>query len=160
MTRDRSELAQRSLERLAELGGDVTRPVLDAYYARHPDARASFEHHGLGHTAELEGRMVAESLYLLLTWIEDPATARIDHGTAIVHHNDSLHIPPRWYLGLVDAALDVLLRTIPEECPDERDLWITIREEFARFVESLRGEFVHGDGGDPLPGFEPPPPAC
>ena len=57
MTRDRSELAQRSLERLAELGGDVTRPVLDAYYARHPDARASFEHHGLGHTAELEGRI-------------------------------------------------------------------------------------------------------
>ena len=157
MTRDRSELAQRSLERLAEVGGDVTRPVLDAYYARHPDARASFEHHGLGHTAELEGRMVAESLYLLLTWIEDPATARIDHGTAIVHHNDSLHIPPRWYLGLLDAALDVLLRTVPEDSPDERALWIAIREEFAAFVESLRSEFVHGDGGDPLPGFEPPP---
>jgi hypothetical protein len=159
MTRDRSDLAQASLERLAEVGGDITRPVLDAYYARHPDARASFEHHGLGETAVLEGRMVAESMYLLLTWIEDPATARIDHGTAIVHHNDSLDIPPRWYLGLVDAALEVLLHTIPAAASDERALWLAVRDEFASFVESLRSEFVHDDGGDPLPRFEAPLPA-
>lgn len=149
----RIALAETSLERLAETRGDVTEPVLAAYYARYPDARASFEHHGLGQTAELEGRMVAESLYLLLRWVEDPAAARIDHGTAIVHHNDTLLVPPHWYLGLIDAALEVLLANIPEAAAGERALWLEVRGQFAAFVDSLRGEFLRSDGGAPLPTF-------
>jgi len=159
MGSDRAEIAERSLTRLAEQRGDVTAPVLEAYYARHPDARASFIHHGLGHTAELEGRMVAESLFLLLTWVEDPVTTRIDHGTAIVHHNDTLHITPHWYLGLVDAALEVLLETVPPECTDELALWREVRGSFAAFVESLRSEFIRSDGGAPLPDFAVQDPA-
>lgn len=156
MTTHREELAERSLGRLAELHGDVTALILGAYYARHPDARASFEHHGLGQTAELEGRMAAESLFLLLTWVEDPATARIDHGTAIVHHNDTLHVTPHWYLGMVDAALEVLLESIPPDCTDELALWHEVRASFAAFVESLRCEFLRSDGGAPLPDFAAP----
>jgi hypothetical protein len=153
VARDRSALAQRSLERLAEIGGDITEPVLEAYYREHPGARASFVHHGLGETAKLEGRMVAESLYLLLTWTENEAAARIDHGSAIVHHNDTMQIPPHWYLGMVDAVLEVLLATIPAEARDERAMWREVRGEFARFVQSLRAEFVRSDGGAPLPAF-------
>ncbi|QYJ06512.1 hypothetical protein [Qipengyuania flava] len=153
MATDRSALAQQSLERLAEVGGDITQPVLEAYYREHPGARESFVHHGLGETAKLEGRMVAECLYLLLTWVEDPAAARIDHGSAIVHHNDTMHIPPHWYLGMVDAALEVLLATLPADAEAERELWLDVRGEFAEFVQSLRAEFVHSDGGAPLPAF-------
>ncbi|WP_370030759.1 hypothetical protein [Qipengyuania mesophila] len=151
MVLDRDALAQRSMERLAQVVGDITEPVLETYYARHPDARASFEHHGLGHTRELEGRMVAESLYLLLAWVEDPVRARIDHGTAIVHHNDTLLVTPHWYLGLVDATLEILLTTIPAEADDERALWLNVRAEFAAFVESLRSEFIRPSDGRPLP---------
>lgn len=153
MARTRSTLAETSLERLAESEGDVTQPILDAYFRKHPDAHASFVHHGLGATRELEGRMVSESLFLLLSWVEDPAAARIDHGTAIVHHNDTLLVPPHWYLGLVDAALEVLLASIPEDAEDERTLWLEVRGQFASFVESLRGEFIRSDGGAPLPAF-------
>lgn len=153
MARDRSALANRSLERLAAIGGDITEPVLEAYYREHPGARASFAHHGLGETAKLEGRMVAESLYLLLTWTENEAAARIDHGSAIVHHNDTMQIPPHWYLGMVDAVLEVLLATIPADAQDERAMWREVRGEFARFVQSLRDEFVRSDGGAPLPAF-------
>ena len=156
MAEDRPALAQRSLQRLADERGDVTEEVLAAYYARHPDARASFEHHGLGETKALEARMVAESLFLLLQWIEAPSTAKIDHGTAIPHHNDTMRIPPHWYLGLVDAALEVLLGSIPEEHEEERAMWLAVREEFATFVESLRRDFVLSDGGAPLPSFNPP----
>lgn len=156
MAKDRIELAERSLTRLADQRGDVTDPVLQAFYARHPDARASFEHHGLGQMRDLEGRMTAESVFLLLQWVEDPATARIDQGTAIVHHNDTLLVPPRWYLGLVDAALEVLLETVPADATDERDLWLAVRGEFAAFVEGLRAEFFRADDGAPLPAFAPP----
>lgn len=156
MNTTRAELAERSLTRLAEQRGDVTAPILETYYTHHPDARASFEHHGLGQTAELEGRMVAESLFLLLTWVEDPATARIDHGTAIVHHNDTLHVTPHWYLGMVDASLEVLLESVPPDCTDELALWHEVRASFAAFVESLRSEFIRSDGGAPLPEFHEP----
>lgn len=156
MTQDRIDLATRSLTRLAEQRGDVTRPVIETFYRHHPDARASFEHHGLGQTAELEGRMVAESVFLLLHWVEDPATARIDQGTAIVHHNDTLLIPPRWYLGLVDAALEVLFETLPADASDERALWLAVRGDYAAFVEGLRSEFFRRDDGAPLPAFVPP----
>ena len=156
MPEDRLALAERSLERLAVERGDVTGEVLAAYYARHPDARASFEHHGLGQTQLLEARMVSESLFLLLQWIESPSTARIDHGTAIPHHNDTMQVTPRWYLGLVDAALEVLLDSIPADSGDEIAMWLAVREEFAGFVESLRKDFLHSDGGEPLPTFHPP----
>ncbi|QKG71993.1 hypothetical protein [Erythrobacter mangrovi] len=155
MAEDRTKLVERSLTRLAERRGDVTDPVLQAFYARHPDARASFEHHGLGHMRELEGRMVAESVFLLLQWVEDPATARIDQGTAIVHHNDTLLVPSRWYLGMVDAALEVLFESLPAEAADERDMWLAVRADYAGFVESLRSEFFRQDDGLPLPDFPP-----
>ncbi|WP_324826976.1 hypothetical protein [Qipengyuania zhejiangensis] len=156
MTMDRASLAQIGLERLADVYGEATEPVLARFYARHPDARASFDHHGLGRTRELEDRMVAESFFLLLQWVDNPATARIDQGTAVIHHNDTLLVPARWYLGLVDAALEVLMATLPLDADAERALWLSIRAEFADFVQSLRRDFFRSDGGEPLPAFEPP----
>lgn len=156
MSGDRLALAERSLQRLADQRGDVTEEVLATYYAHHPDARASFEHHGLGQTKSLEARMVSESLFLLLQWVESPSSARIDHGTAITHHNDTMRIPPRWYLGLVDAALAVLLGSIPADCAEETTMWLEVREEFAHFVQSLRKDFLISDGGAPLPEFDLP----
>jgi hypothetical protein len=149
-------LATRSLTRLAEEHGDVTEAVLERFYRTHPEARASFEHHGLGRTRDLEGRMITESLYLLLQWVEDQPTARIDQGTAIIHHNDTLLIPPHWYLGLVDAALGEMLATLPAEAEDERTLWLGMRADFAAYVESLRADFYRVDDGAPLPAFPAP----
>jgi len=70
-----------------------------------------------------------------------------------------LHITPHWYLGLVDAALEVLLETVPPDCTDELALWREVRSSFAAFVESLRCEFIRSDGGAPLPDFAVQDPA-
>ena len=141
MSAERAELARTSLARLAELRGDATSEVLERYYVAQPGARASFEAHGLGDVAQLEARMVSETLFLLLRWAEDPASARIDQATTVVHHNDTLEIGPAWYMGLVDAALSVLLETVPDDGLDERAMWQAIRGEIARFIDSLRCEF-------------------
>ena len=140
--RERESLARRGLERLAEQRGDVTRDVLLRYYRAMPDARASFVHHGLSDVEGLEARMVAETFFLLLRWVEEPSSAQIDQATTIVHHNDTLEIGPRWYMGLVDAALDALHETLPGDAQDERDLWSDVRRDIARFVDSLRPEFL------------------
>ncbi|MGX7952247.1 hypothetical protein ACWPM1_06725 [Tsuneonella sp. HG249] len=138
----RVPLAEASLGRLAEERGDITAEVLERYYAAEPGARASFAHHGLGDTSGLEARMVAETVFLLLRWVEEPAAVMIEQGTTIVHHNDTLEVGPRWYMGLVDATLEVLLENIPAACEAERAMWREVCCEIARFVESLRAEFL------------------
>jgi hemoglobin-like flavoprotein len=150
-TQDRAVLVRESLERLAEARGDITAEVLERYYAAQPDARQSFERHGLADMAGLEARMVAESVFLLLRWVEEPSAARIDQATTIVHHNDTLDIGPRWYMGLIDAVLDILLEAA-QDTPKELEMWQTIRTEIARFIDSLRPEFLHTIDPQPLIG--------
>lgn len=149
---ERIELARAGLERLAEERGDVTAEVIARYYAAMPDARASFAFHGAGDTAGLEARMVAESVFLLLRWVEEPVACKIDQATTVVHHNDALEIGPRWFMGLVDAVLAVLLETVPADAADERALWEELRGEIARFIDSLRHEFVRTIDAEPLIG--------
>lgn len=147
---ERSTLAERSFERLAKQRGDITEDVLERYYTRYPDGRASFEHHGLGNRAELEGRMISTTAFLLMQWAQDPASTRIEQGTTIVHHQDTLEIGPRLYLGLIDAVLEVLFETIPEDSAEERAFWLSLRGEIAGFIDSVRPEFWREDKDGPL----------
>ncbi len=146
-----AEIAERSLERLSAERGDVTREVIARFYHAFPDARASFEQHGLGDVAGLEGRMVAETAFLLLQWSESPEIARIDHGTAVPHHNDTLKVGPHWYLGMVDALFSILYETLPAGAKDERDHWDKVRGEIVDFFRSLTSECVIAVTGPELP---------
>ena len=82
----RTELAIATMERFAELKGDITSEVLDLYYTRFPEAQKSFEIHGCGQTAELESRMVTTTAFYLLQWIENPPGMNIELGTSVPHH--------------------------------------------------------------------------
>lgn len=147
-------LAIASMERLAEQRGDITAEVLELYYARFPEARSSFEHHGCGNTAELESRMVNTTAFFLLQWIESRSSLVIEQGTTIPHHHDTLLVGPQWYMGLIDAVLVVLLDSIPEANTDEREMWLNARGEIAQLIEGLREEFWRKDEDGPLPEFE------
>lgn len=150
---NRAALAERSMERFVDQVGDITRPVLDIYYARHPGTRESFVVQGMGDTAELEGRMVNAAAFMLLQWAEDPFSTQIAQGTTISHHHDTLLVGPQWYLGLFDAVLDVLLPTIPADAEDEREMWLEIRAEIAAFIDSVRPEFWRKDEDGTLPPY-------
>ena len=150
-TIDRAALVRAGLERLAEERGDITAEVLERYYAKLPDARQSFERHGLNDVSGLEARMVSESVYLLLRWVDEPVAVRIDQASTIVHHNDTLDIGPRWYMGMVDAVLEILLEASRER-REEHAVWQAIRIEIARFIDSLRPEFLHAIDAGPLLG--------
>lgn len=152
---DNFELAIASMERFAEQKGDITVEALELYYARFPEARASFEYHGCGHTAELEGRMVNTVAFYLLEWIENPSGVFIEQGATIPHHHDTLLVGPQWYMGLIDAVLVILLETIPSGHGEEREMWLKTRSEIARMIEGFRPEFWRKDEDGPLPDFEP-----
>ena len=53
-------------------------------------------------------------------------------------------------MGLVDAALEVLLETVPPEAVDEQAMWQELRREIALFIDSLRPEFLRTIDADPV----------
>src|SRR3546814_2759236 len=62
------------------------------YYARYPEAAASFEHHGLGKTAALEGEMVENCLYCLMHCIDRRGEIDILLETSVPHHHFTLDV--------------------------------------------------------------------
>lgn len=141
-----AELIEHSLERLAEARGDITAEAMARYYRRWPGARASFERHGLGDRAALEASMVAETVFALLQWSSDPATAKISQGATIVHHHDILEIPLGWYVGLFDAVIELALECAQARAPEafeaKRAAFMALRDQIAAFMRALESEFV------------------
>lgn len=138
---DRAEklaLLDDSLTRAAEALGDVTPHAMALYYARHPGAAASFEHHGLGKTAALEAEMVENSLYCLMHCLDRPAEIEILLENSVPHHHFTLEIPLGWYQGLLDATIDVIADTVPADAVGEQQVWAEIRERLGAIFAGCR----------------------
>ena len=127
-------LVEKSLERTADQLGDITNAVISRYYALHPDARASFAEHGLGNAVKLETEMVDSVLYCLMNWIDRPEEIRIMFGSTVPHHEETLHVHIDWFSGLVDAAVQIILETVPEYRTDEQAVWTDIHRELIRLI--------------------------
>lgn len=133
-------LLDESLIRAAEAIGNITPVVMARYYARYPDAAASFEHHGLGKTEQLEGQMVENALYCLMNCIERPAEIEILLVSSVSHHHFTLDVPLSRYQGLMDATIDVIVEQIPSEALAEQALWTEIRGAMAAIFEKCQDD--------------------
>ena len=145
---DRAEklaLLDHSLIRAAEALGDVTPHAMARYYARYPDAAASFEHHGLGKTAALEGEMVENCLYCLMHCLDRRAEIEILLESSVPHHHFTLDVSLGWYQGLVDSTIDVIVATVPADADDEQRLWQEIRERLDAIFDGCRTLLPDGD---------------
>lgn len=98
-----------SLARVADTVGDITRPLIDRFYAEYPEARAAFTAPGLGNREKLEAEMVGNFLYFAMTWFERPAEIRHLLYTSIPHHAAALGVSAEWYRGFIDAGIDVIV---------------------------------------------------
>ena len=66
-----------------ELGlGDITAPVLDLFYSRFPQTRQRFEELNPGGRWQIEGEMVEQALYCLMTLYDCPG--EVEDRTRIV----------------------------------------------------------------------------
>jgi hypothetical protein len=135
---DKLRLMDASLERAAEAVGDITGPVMARFYEAFPPARASFEHHGWGQREKLEAVMVENALYVAMTWLDRPSEVRILLGGSVPRHQDTLAVAPDWYRGLVDAAIDVIVESIPPHELAELEVWKTIRRGLGDEIEASR----------------------
>lgn len=131
-------LLDNSLERAAELLGDITGPTMAHYYKRFPEAKSSFEEHGLGRSTSLETEMVDSVLYCLMYWLERRFEIEIIFGASVPHHEDTLKIKHEWYVGLVQSAATVISDTIPKTEKAELEVWQEISDGLVGAMEAAR----------------------
>ena len=135
---EKKRLLEESLERVVEQIGDITQPTMERFYLGFPDARDAFERLWQGNRSQLEGEMVERALYCLMYWFDSPGEIEIMLGGSVLHHNDTLHVPPEWYAGLIDATIDVIVATIPPANGAELEVWDELRRELGGLVEHSR----------------------
>lgn len=128
------------LERYAETYGDPTAAVIATYYARFPEAQASFAHHSPRNPASLEQEMVGNTLYYLMSLFANPIEARIYFDTSVPHHRVALDVPPDWFRGFIEATIDVIETAEPAADAAEARAWADLREGLVGLVE--RNRFV------------------
>ena len=110
------------LGRSADVLGDLRPHVMDRFYRRFPEALAIFETESAGHREKLEGDMVEQTLWCLMTWVERPIEIRIVLQTTVPHHAAALHVPEPLFSGFIDAVMETIGDTIPDDAPHERAL--------------------------------------
>lgn len=130
MNRDEKiALLTTTLERAADLLGDITPHACALYYQRVPHGRAQFEHHDRLNPGRLEGEMVEQAVYCLMEWLESRATVEIILMTTLPHHIEVLDIGMAEFAALMTAVCDTIAATIPPEREDERALLGQIHDE-------------------------------
>jgi len=127
----RQALLEGGLERAAEALGDVTEPVMAVFYERFPEAQAAFDRLSLGNRAQLEGEMVAQAVYCLMTWFEYPGEVQGVLMTSVPHHKQTLEVRPEWYEGLLSSTCAVLSADAPDGA---RQVWQDLRSELCDFI--------------------------
>ena len=124
-------LLERGLERAAEALGDVTEPVMAAFYERFPEARAAFDRLSLGNRANLEGEMVAQAIYCLMTWLAYPGEVQGVLMSSVPHHEQTLEVRPEWYEGLLASSCAVLSVYAAD---GELEVWQDLESELRAFI--------------------------
>lgn len=125
---EKRELADRTLERAAEIVGDITQPTLDRFFARFPEAEAAFVRLADVDADQVEGRMVENCLYCMMEWFGRPGEVRGVIEDQIPHHVRTLEVSAQWYWEMLRASLEVVSEIIPPEAPDEAAVWAEMSE--------------------------------
>ena len=128
-----------SLERAAEVLGDITPHTMALFYRRYPEALALFEELYPSARLSLEGEMVQQIFFCLMEWYDFPSEIEIILTTTIPHHIETLKVRPELFQDLINAVCDTIVATIPTHEPDEQSVWAELRGG----MTSLVGQEVH-----------------
>ena len=124
---EKRALVETSLERASEIVGDITGPVMERFYARCPEAREAFVRLGAGDHLHIEARMVENCLYYMMEWYGRPKEVSTLIEDTVPHHVRTLEVSAGWYRDMLEAALGVVMETIPDDAPAERQAWEELR---------------------------------
>jgi len=135
-TNTKLSLMDEVLMRASEQLGDITPHVMAVYYRSHPEALAHFERLAFGKRAQLEGIMVENSVYCLMKWLEERSEVEILLSGSLIHHEETLKLPPDLYMDFIDATAAVVSATIPKECASQHAVLYEVCGELRSIVDS------------------------
>lgn len=127
-------LLEESLERAAECVGDITEPVLQAFYPQFPEMRQIFREWDPLGKVRLEAQMVEQSLYCLMNIFDRADEISIIVHDSVPYHRLVLNVSPEAFGAMMDATCDIIVETIPDDARDERALWDEIRAKMRALV--------------------------
>ena len=122
------------LERAATELGDINPLVLKHYYAKYPEAKERFVHHGINNVERLENEMVESALYCLMIFFERPSEIEILLGEMVPHH-EFLEIPLSFFTGLMESVFEVIERTVPPEEEQSREILRDLKRQLVSAIE-------------------------
>ena len=128
-----------SLQRAADLLGDITPHVFARHYKSHPESMVEFVQDFPAGRQALEGQMVEQVLYCLMTWFECPGEIEMVLLSTLPHHIDTLKVAPEHFTALIDAVCDTITDTIPADQIEELAVWRELRGELLNAVSLAAG---------------------
>lgn len=129
------ELIEEAFGVAAEELGDITRPVMENYYAKYPQVRATFAELSLGKAREMEGEMVTQTVYSLMAIVQEPIITKIMLREAIVNHL-YLKISLEDFNGLIDSTVDVIVSVLDGDLSDNISALNRVRNSLKAVVSA------------------------
>lgn len=116
-------LIHASLESAADKYGDITPMVYRDLFAKHPEAEALFCINGEQYKDDLQKKMVQDSLYGFLEYLDEPEEIDIVLKYTVPQHQ-SLGVPIKYFSALLQSVADVVCQAADEsERAEVTDQW-------------------------------------
>jgi hemoglobin-like flavoprotein len=128
-----------SLEHAAEVHGDITPLVCADLLERHPEAEVYFDVKGTQFKADLQAKMVQDSIYSCLEYLDVPEEAEIVLKYTIPQHQD-LGIPIKHFFALLESLANVVCAASEQESGNVKASWQSLMQELKKIISHNTSE--------------------
>lgn len=133
------DVIHQSLEKAAEVLGDITPLVYESLFSRLPDVEHHFRVKGEVFKHDLQSQMVQDAIYAFMEYLETPEEVDIVFKYTIPQHLD-LGIPVEYFNALLSAVAEVVCSAVAaEEREPTRSSWNQLTEELSAIAARYGG---------------------
>ena len=133
------DLIIHSLEHAAEVHGDITPLVCADLLKNHPEAEVYFDVKGTQFKADLQAKMVQDSIYSCLEYLDVPEEAEIVMKYTIPQHQD-LGIPIKHFFALLESVANVVCAATEQESANVKASWQSLMQELKKIISQNTSE--------------------
>jgi hypothetical protein len=135
------ELILHSLEHAGEIHGDITPLVCADLLKNHPGAEEYFDVRGSQFTAEIQAKMVQDSIYSCIEYLEVPEEAEIVLKYTIPQHQD-LGIPMKYFFALLESVANVVCAAAESEPATVKANWQSLMQQLKDIIGRHTSEVI------------------